>query len=241
MRESIHNRAAQEFLIQFLKGLANHKDVHESLIAACQYLKTEKNLTYPSAHLVPSLFRYPGDELFRIPKPPSRGHWFWQILKILCQRYQGVALAMLVLASWQLPIQQWLLERRVLAQAIYRQATLRTQTDKPTPTVLVEIDEQSLEKEAQIRPIPRAYLARLINRLSGAKVIGIDYLLYPPTDDDPQLSRSVENAAKRGTLFVFGASQDRHTEKWRQAPDTIANPNWSLSGSMTSRGILYAD
>ena len=241
MREPIHNRVAQEFLIQFLKGLANHKDVHESLIAACQHLKTEKNLTYPSAHLVPSLFRYPGDKLFWIPKPPGRGHWLWQIIQVLFQRYQAVALVMLVLASWQLPIQQWLLERRVLAQAIYRQATLRTQTDKPAPIVLVEIDEQSLEKEAQIRPIPRAYLARLVDRLSGARVIGIDYLLYPPQKDDPQLARSLENAAKRGTLFVFGASEDRNTGQWRRTPDTIANPDWSLSGSMATRGVHYAE
>lgn len=237
MREPIHNRVAQEFLIQFLKGLANYKDVHESLIAACQYLKTEKNLTYPSAHLVPSLFRYPGDKLFRI-EPPSWRQWLRQILP---KRYQAAVLAMLILASWQLPIQQWLLERRVLVQAIYRQATLRTQINKPTPTVLVEIDEQSLEKEAQIRPIPRAYLARLIDRLSGAKVIGIDYLLYPPQNDDLKLVRSLENAAKRGTLFVFGASQDRNTSQWRRAPDRIANPNWSLLGSMATRGVHYAE
>jgi CHASE2 domain-containing sensor protein len=237
MREPIHDRVAQKFLVEFLKGLASHKDVHESLIAACQYLKTEKNLTYPSAHLVPSLFRYPGSKLFRI-EPPSWRRWLRQVLP---KRYQAVVLAMLVLASWQLPIQQWLLQRRVLAQAIYRQATLRTQTDKPTPTVLVEIDEQSLEKEARIRPIPRAYLAKLVDRLSGAKVIGIDYLLYPPTDDDSRLAQSVENAAKRGTLFVFGASQDRNTDKWRRAPDTIANPDWSLSGSMTVRGVHYAE
>jgi CHASE2 domain-containing sensor protein len=242
MREPIHDRVAQEFLIQFLKGLANHKDVHESLIAAYHYLKTEKNLTYPSAHLVPSLFRYPGEKLFRIePPPPSQGHWLRQMLQVLRQRHRVVALAMLLLVSWQLPLQQWLLERRVLAQAIYRQATLRTQTDKPTPTVLVEIDEQSLEKEAQIRPIPRAYLARLVDRLSGAKVIGIDYLLYPPQKDDLKLARSLENAAKRGTLFVFGASQDRNTGEWRRTPDAIANPNWSLSGSMTVRGVHYAE
>jgi CHASE2 domain-containing sensor protein len=237
MREPIHNRVAQEFLIQFLKGLANHKDVHESLIAACQYLKTEKNLTYPSAHLVPSLFRYPGDKLFQI-EPPSWWQWLRQILP---KRYQAAVLAMLILASWQLPIQQWLLERRVLAQAIYRQATLRTQINQPTPTVLVEIDEQSLEKEPQIRPIPRAYLARLIDRLSGAKVIGIDYLLYPPQNDDLKLVRSLENAAKRGTLFVFGASQDRNTGQWRRASDKIANPDWSLSGSMATRGVHYAE
>jgi CHASE2 domain-containing sensor protein len=237
MREPVHNRVAQEFLIQFLKALASHKDVHESLIAACQYLKTEKNLTYPSAHLVPSLFRYPESKLFRI-EPPTWRQWLRQILP---KPYQAAALAMLVLVSWQLPIQQWLLERRVLAQAIYRQATLRTLPDEPAPIVLVEIDEQSLEKEAQIRPIPRTYLAKLVDQLPEAKVIGIDYLLYPPRNDDPQLVRSLEKAAKRGTLFVFGASQDRNTREWRRTPNAIANPNWSLSGSMAVRGVHYAE
>lgn len=237
MREPIHNRVAQEFLIQFLKELANHNDVHQSLITACQHLKTEKNLTYPSAHLIPSLFRYPEDKPFQI-KPPS---WRQLVRQILPQRYQAVALTILVLISWQLPIQQWLLERRVLVQAIYRQATLRTQTNKQTPILLVKIDEESLEKEPQIRPISRTYLGRLIERLSGAKVIGVDYLLYPPTNDDTKLARSVENVAKQGTIFVFGASQDRLTQKWRYAPNAIANPNWSLSGSMTLRGLYYAE
>jgi len=243
MREPIHNRVAQEFLMQFLRGLAHHKDVHESLITACQHLKTEKNLTYPSAHLVPSLFRYPGGKLFRIepPEPPSWLQWLQRLQQVLPQRYQAVALAMLVVASWQLPVQQWLLERRVLTQAIYRQATLRTQTEKPTPIVLVEIDEPSLEKEAPISPIPRTYLAKLVDRLSQAKLIGIDYLLYPPREDDPKLSQSVYKAAKRGTFFVFGASQDRNTGEWRYAPDTIANSNWSLSGSVAVRGVRYVE
>jgi CHASE2 domain-containing sensor protein len=243
MREPIHNRVAQEFLIQFLRGLANHKDVHESLIAACQHLKTEKNLTYPSAHLVPSLFRYPGGKLFRIepPEPPSWQQLLQRLQQVLPKRYQVAALAMLVVASWQLPVQQWLLERRILAQAIYRQATLRTGTDKPTPIVLVEIDEQSLEKEARISPIPRTYLAKLVDRLSGAKVIGIDYLLYPPRDDDSKLVQSIEKAAKRGTFFIFGASQDRNTGEWRRAPDKIANSNWSLSGSVAVRGVRYVE
>lgn len=42
------------FLIRFLQGLAEHKDVHDSLLAACQYLKLSQNLTYPSAYLIPS-------------------------------------------------------------------------------------------------------------------------------------------------------------------------------------------
>jgi CHASE2 domain-containing sensor protein len=237
MREPIHNRVAQEFLVQFLKELANYKDVHESLIAACRYFKTEKEHTYPSAYLVPSLFRYPGSKLFRL-EPPSWRQWLQQILP---KRYQAITLFLLILVSWQLPVQQWLLERRVLTQAIYRQATLRIQTEEPTPIVLVEIDEQSLEKEAQIRPIPRTYLAKLVERMNQGKIIGIDYLLSSPQDDDLPLAQSVEKATKRGTLFVFGASQDKNTGEWRQAAETIANPDSSLSGSMATRGVHYAE
>ncbi|MCY7320348.1 MAG: CHAT domain-containing protein [Phormidesmis sp. CAN_BIN36] len=65
MREPIHNRVAQEFLVQFLRGLANRQDVHDSLLAACRSLRLEKNLTYPSAYLVPSLFCHPNASLFR--------------------------------------------------------------------------------------------------------------------------------------------------------------------------------
>ncbi|HEY9299107.1 MAG TPA: CHAT domain-containing protein, partial [Phormidium sp.] len=67
MREPIHNQVAQEFLMQFLKSLAEYKDVHEALGDACQFLKKEeKRLSYPSAYLVPSLFLHPEAELFCI-------------------------------------------------------------------------------------------------------------------------------------------------------------------------------
>lgn len=66
MREPIHNEVAQAFLVRFLQVLAQYKDVHDALNAACQYLKLEKNLTYPSAYLIPSLFCHPDAVLFRI-------------------------------------------------------------------------------------------------------------------------------------------------------------------------------
>lgn len=66
MREPIHNRVAQAFLIQFMRSLANFDDVHTALQKASQALRSESNLTYPSAHLVPSLFRHSDAVLFRL-------------------------------------------------------------------------------------------------------------------------------------------------------------------------------
>ena len=66
MREPIHNRVAQTFLIQFLQSLSHLDDVHTALQKVSQSLRSESNLTYPSAHLVPSLFRHSDAALFRL-------------------------------------------------------------------------------------------------------------------------------------------------------------------------------
>lgn len=67
MREPIHNHVARRFLVQFVKSLAEYKDVHQALLDACQYLKQQvTRFSYPSAYLVPSLYRHPDAELFRL-------------------------------------------------------------------------------------------------------------------------------------------------------------------------------
>ncbi|MDY6898939.1 MAG: CHAT domain-containing protein, partial [Cyanobacteriota bacterium] len=77
MREPINNKVAQEFLKQFLRSLAEYKDVHESLLDASKFLKQqEQRLAYPSTYLVPSLFRHPSAELFRI-----QPFGLWSIIK----------------------------------------------------------------------------------------------------------------------------------------------------------------
>jgi CHAT domain len=87
MREPIHNRVAQEFLLQLLQGLVQHRDVHDSLIAARQFLRLEKNHTYPSAYLVPSLFCHPGATLYQIA--PLR--WQQRLLNSLPTRWEAIA------------------------------------------------------------------------------------------------------------------------------------------------------
>ncbi|MEO1210462.1 MAG: CHASE2 domain-containing protein [Cyanobacteria bacterium J06638_20] len=237
MREPIHNSVAEAFFVRFAQALAQHKDVQECLRDACHTLKTQKALTYPAADLVPSLFRYPHTELFRIP-PTGWREW---LAVVSPNRVEAIALIVLLLLTWQLPVQKWLLERRVLAQAIYQDLPFRPAPPAPPPTLLLQIDEASLRDEKRFRPIPRDYLARLVDQFAGTPVIGMDYLLDLPDEDDPLLAESLETAAQQGSHFVLGASREQNTGEWRYAQDSLRNPEWSLSGSMTTRGTLYAE
>jgi len=237
MREPIHNSVAEAFFARFAQSLAQHQDVQECLRDACHTLKTQKALTYPAADLVPSLFRYPHTDLFRIP-PTGWREW---LAVVSPNRLEAIALLLLLLLTWQLPVQKWLLERRVLAQALYQDLPFRPQPTEPPPTLLLQIDEASLRNEKRLRPIPRDYLARLIDPFAGTPVIGIDYLLDLPDEDDALLAKSLEAAAAQGSHFVLGASREQNTGEWRYAQERLQNPNWSLSGSMTTRGTLYAE
>ncbi|MBD2091281.1 CHASE2 domain-containing protein [Microcoleus sp. FACHB-1515] len=233
MREKIHDRVAPEFLMQFMQGLADHKDVHESLLAACQFLRTEKNLTYPSVHLVPSLFRYPNAELYRI-EPLNRWHWLKQFTP---KRYEAIALFVLILLSWQLPTQKWLLERRVLTQAIYRQTTQRAIVNQPPPVLLVQVDDRFFDQKQIVdrNPIPYDALADLINQVAAyhPKLIGVDYVLDRPQEPAKidRLAAAVQNAQQKGVEFVFGA--DYEQRNWHEALPKIAND--SVSGSILFR------
>ncbi|MEO0824977.1 MAG: CHAT domain-containing protein [Cyanobacteria bacterium J06635_15] len=66
MREPIHNQVAKNVLVQFLQSLVAHQDVQDALQTACDHLKLEQHLAYPSAHLIPCLFRHPDSTPFRI-------------------------------------------------------------------------------------------------------------------------------------------------------------------------------
>ncbi|HAX80589.1 MAG TPA: histidine kinase [Cyanobacteria bacterium UBA11372] len=235
MREPVHNKVAAEFLVRFLQSLAEYKDVHESMLAACQYLKLEKNLTYPSAYLIPSLYCHPGSKLFCLQPFGFKQ----QLQQLLPTRQELLFLVMFLLISWQLPVQDFLLERRVLKQAIYRQLTGQTGKNDSPPVLLIPIDQDSIEKDniGNPRPMPRSYIARLIDRLSAlnARVIGIDFLLSrPQKNNDKQLAKSLRNAVQKqpfGTWFVFVELQD-DSGQWLRVRPEIASKNWSLYGDM---------
>ncbi|MDX2229920.1 MAG: CHASE2 domain-containing protein [Leptolyngbyaceae cyanobacterium bins.349] len=242
MREPIHNRVAQEFLIRFLRQMATYQDVQDTLRLTCQSFKLDKNLTYPSAYLVPSLFRHPDSDPFRL-QPFG---WKEKLKQWMPTKVEAIALAALVSLSIALPVQNWLLERRVLAQAIYRQATGQLSTTNIPPVLLVQIDEASIlqDKIYPVRPISRPYLAQLINQLVklNAQVIGIDYLLHRHQDGNEQLTQTIKNAVeKHQVAFIFASTLDQDGT-WQKPLPTIANPKWSLDGDMDllDDPVIYA-
>lgn len=237
MREPIHDQVAQEFLVQFLKSLAEYKDVHEALLEACQFLKQEeKRLSYPSAYLVPSLFHHPGAELFRIQLfSPLEVLKRWLPTKL-----EAKWLVVLLFLSLLPDVQSLLLEPRILLQAIYRQLTLQFPSHVEAPLLLIRIDNKSLVADdiQKRHPIDYSYLAKLVQILShkNANLIGIDYIL-DQVDKQPQNSRklkqSLHDSVERGTWFVFGHQPYEDPRKGRVSPQ-IASLNWSLEGDIDS-------
>lgn len=232
MREPIHNQVAQEFLVQFLRGLADYKDVHESLVSACQFLRLKKNLTYPSAYLVPSLFCHPGAALYRIPP------WRWRqyLQKLLPIRQEAIVLAAAITLSLIPPIQAALLDTRIWVQALYRDYTGQLPpAAEPPPVALIQIDTVSISRSgiSKVQPIDRRYLAQLIDRLTelNAPLIGLDFVLDTRQSGDKALGEAIQTAvAQNGTWFVFAAVLDASGEIGVNPAAGIASPNWSLQG-----------
>jgi hypothetical protein len=230
MREPIHNRVAQEFLVRFVQSLSEFKDGHDALLYACQSLKLEKNLTYPSAYLIPSLFRHPDSVPFQL-KPSG---WKETLKQWLPTKQEAIALLLLVGLSLFPPLQRWLLEQRVRVQAMYRQTTGQTATSAAPHILLVQIDDRSLQK-ARItdpKPMRREYLAQLVNQLSAldARVIGIDFWLDRPHAEDASLCTALRSAvARQKTWFVF-AVHESDTREWLMTTPEVARSTWSLQG-----------
>lgn len=139
-----------------------------------------------------------------------------------------------MLISLLSPVQESLLNKRLLAQAIYRDLTNQFPKNSVSPVLLVSIDEKSLRKAniTELNPLNRKYLSSIVDKLStlNAQVIGIDYLLdYPQSQNDPILAQSIRNAiSKQGTSFIFAAKLDG--EKESGILPELASLNWSLQG-----------
>ncbi|MEC4888220.1 MAG: CHASE2 domain-containing protein [Scytonema sp. PMC 1070.18] len=240
MREPIHNNVAQEFLVEFLNGLAEYKDVHEALIDACVFLKETKEFIYPSTYLIPSLFRHPQSELFRLE---PFGIWH-SIKSCLPTKKEAIYLTAFLSLSLIPPIQDLLLEPRLLLQAAYRQVIQGSQNSLPppnqkSPILLVQIDDKSLEKDKvefiNERYMNYSYLGKIIDKLveRNARVIGVDYILdkdKQQPENSQKLQRTVSNAIDKGTWFIWGADE---TENYGVSPE-IANLNQSSLGDINS-------
>jgi CHASE2 domain len=251
MREPIENTVAQKFLVQFLQVLATHRDVHDAMIAVTQDLKLNHTTTFPSAYLIPSIFRHRDAALFRI-KP--RG--LWQFLQPLVPtRREGIALAALLallLVDFKAPdlmpklfksppLQTLLLDSRMAAQALFRYVTHQDPPKIVTPVQLVLIDQQSLKNAKpaipakKYTPLDRSYLARILKKLSvlPTKVIGIDYLLEKQTDDadDRALVAATRQLISQGTWLVFGNSKNEHGSE-RLEPIKQLSSNWTLQADI---------
>lgn len=239
MREPINNKVAQEFFKQFLESLANYKDVHESLLDATKFLKQqEKRISYPSTYLIPSLFRHPGAELFRI-KPFG----LWSIIKQYVPTLKEtmfLAAFLIISLSLQQAAPNLLLEPRLFLQAIYRKITFQV-PDKFKSLVVVKIDNKSLqiarrEKKLQSRyPLDYGYLALIIQKLSSlnSNIIGIDYILNE-TDFQPTkvtlINKTIRDSVKNNnTTFVFASAKYQDENRGRVS-DNIASLKWSLQG-----------
>lgn len=237
MREPVHNRVAQEFLVGFVKRLAEYVDVHTALLAACRSLKLDKNLTYPSAYLIPSLFRHADAELFK-PEPVG----WWQTLKQFLPRTrtETIALTALTVLSLLPPVQDLLMEARLWSQAVYRQVTQQVPKSNQPPVLLVAIDNESLQKDGvdarKISYLDRTYIAKLLDKAQTfqPKVIGIDYVLSNPIhEDDPALRRSVQQAVSQKTWLVFGA-QEKDGQEFSRVTANVASPSEILNGYVTA-------
>jgi CHASE2 domain len=212
MREPIHNAVAQKFLLKFLQVLATHRDVYDAMKSAVDELKLHYNGTFPSAYLIPSLFWHREAALFRIePRGPKQ---FLQ--QLIPTRGEAIRLGILVGLSLIPQIQLLLLEPRLTVQAIYRQVTQQVPKMSGVPPVLlVQIDLDSLDraniKANKRKPTDRQYLASVVRKLTTQpnKIIGIDYELDQPTDEDPQLISALRDSAQRGNILILAATKNQ--------------------------------
>lgn len=232
MREPIHNEVAQVFLAELIKRLARHEDVQEALLGTCQFLKLEQNLTYPSAYLVPSLYRHPESVPYQIQPAGWRKTWRRGRLT----PWEATVVGVIGLLSL-LPIgQDALLSQRVWAQAVYRRVT--GQLGQTSPIVLVSIDDRTIIEQGigNPSPIDRRLLADIVTQVGtlDAPVVGIDYLLDRPiaAEAEAEFRQALEQGVQQDQRwFVLVTKRNQNPgADWLTTHPTMTSFNWSLEG-----------
>ncbi len=145
--------------------------------------------------------------------------------------------------------------RRTELQTIDARFSIRGTEQAPSNIVLVQIDNATLQELAQHHersqfPFPRAYDARVIDKLraAGAKVIAVDLQFTQPTDeaDDQALAAAIERARGKvvlvttevkvgGGTAILGGDKVLHELGARPA-ETIL----TLDTDGTTRRLAYA-
>jgi hypothetical protein len=206
MREYVHNRVASSFFVQFSLHFAQGQDVHSALISTCRDLAEHQGQTYPSAFLVPSLFRHPKSSLIRLAQQPSWPAW---LARQRPSKREGLLLGACLGLSLLPPIQGTLLDTRSHFQAFYRYVTRQVPAAARSPILLVQLDQTVRENNPALfkeNVTDRAYLANVINQMTdqGVRVIGIDYLFDKTSSQDAKLAQAVNGAIDRqGSWFVL--------------------------------------
>ncbi|MEO0538681.1 MAG: CHASE2 domain-containing protein [Cyanobacteria bacterium P01_A01_bin.123] len=236
MREPVHDQVALAFLDSFLQGVAGYEDVHDALIKACRHLRSQQQLTYPSAYFIPSLFRHPSATLFQL-EPTG---WKRQLRRFMPQRREAIAVAVITTLSLLTPVHYWLVDQRVKVQAQYRQLTQQQPALIPSattpPVLLVQIDDQSLQLREIGDPsiMDRTYLADLVDQATSldAPVVALDFVLDRVRPDNVYLGETIQNnIAARQSWFIF-ATKKSHSGEWQWPLPEISENTWSLRGDM---------
>ncbi len=234
MREKSHDNFNPVFLEKLCQSLAQYNDLQQAVQDARNYLESQKK-AFPSAYLIPSLFRHPDPEaeLFRIER---LGWWRdWQP-----SRTQVIALSIFVLLSLMVPVQHTLLDLRILFQTFARQLTKQLPTEPLPPVHIISVDQESINRARAERPnfvddpIDREYLEDLVTHLSqlGARVIGMSYVLDEPAapEKEEKLAQAVASAVtKKNVWFVFSKGKGIDLDV------NIFNPQLSLEGNNNIR------
>lgn len=233
MREPIHNRVAEDFLVHFLQALGRNLDLYAAVTEAKQYLRMEKSHTYPSAYLVPSLFCHPGADLYQIK--PIR--WKDKLRQGLPNFTEAAVLTATVLLALLAPVEMLLEDGRILTQAVYRNLTSQIPNDEVPPVALIEIDTESIYraklKDSQLLPMDRSYLGKILDntRKLNAKIVGIDYTFdTPQPGGDEKLGAAVRKAVDENIWLILGAVLEPTREVGTNEAIGINKWDWTLQG-----------
>ncbi len=149
----------------------------------------------------------------------------------LPRQWQEVGfLGLLLFLSLLPPLQDLLLESRLFLQAGYRQATGQIPSQVESPLLLVQIDNNSLNKDnVQLRyPIDYSYLDRLVEKALNleVEVVGIDYVLdrdKEQRENSQKLAKTLRQAQEnqQETRFVFAAINSEDSSKGSVSKDIV--------------------